>query len=485
MATTTRWQYIRAPRSHRHAGRLYRFPVAEPGEKVILQAPWAAPLYEPKRYKVLYGGRGSGKTWAIGNALIDLASQRPLRICVGREHLKSISESAKPVLEKMIQRRGLAGPGGFRITKYGIDHANGSHFLFIGLAKISEEDIRGLESVDIFWGEEAHRISLASWVLLRPTIRKPGSEIWLSFNPKYRYDPVFIDFIARSNPRAWIRQVNFDENLWFPDELDDERLDDLTHAAERYQHTWLGQPDDASDAQKVLPYELLRKCVVAWPLRPRDPGLLHVGFDLADTGIDMNALVGRCGPCITDVQEWTGQASTIGRSTRRADTYCREQQARILSYDAGGIGAGIRSELANLGRRPYGARGEHFNGAILGPDTLYTMGTNPILNKNFFHQRNAQMGWTLRLRAHITVKLLDKVPGADPYKALFIDPKLPDLEAFLAQLSQPEWNDDTGKIRINKRPAPAGVPKPPSPDKYDAAVLAFAPDSRRGLRRPK
>ena len=423
----------------------------------IHQPRWARELYRPHDYKVLHGGRGSGKTWGIATALVYLAAEKPLRICVGREHLKSIDESAKPVLELMAERMGLIGPGGFRVTNTSLDHANGSHIFFIGLSKVSEEDIKGLESVDIMWVEEAHRMSIDSWVLLRPTIRKEGSEVWISFNPKNRYDPVYIDFVAKSNPRAWVRKVNYSENPWFTDRMNNDRLDDLAYNPERYPHVWLGEPDDASDVQKVLPYELLRICVDAWPRRNEEAGLgmMHAGLDVADTGVDRNALVGRRGPCILHAEDWSGQASTIGKTFRRADAWCVENDVARLYYDLGGIGAGIRSHLADRGPRPYAFVGEHFGGKIFGEDVLYTKG---VYNKDYFAKRNAQLGWSVRLRANMTARLIDGDAKVNPEACLFINPKIPDLEAYLAQLSQPEWTmmrarcASTSNPRMRPRP---------------------------------
>ena len=129
-------------------------------------------------------------------ALVVQAHQRPLRIACVREHQRAIKDSAKRTLELQIQRAHLGGS--YKSTRENITNDNGSYFFFAGMSTVSEEDIRGWEDVDIVWVEEAHRMSHTSWEILRNTIRKPGAEIWFSFNPKNRYDPVYRDMVLGS-----------------------------------------------------------------------------------------------------------------------------------------------------------------------------------------------------------------------------------------------------------------------------------------------
>ena len=105
-----------------------------------------------------------------------------------------------------------------------------------------------------------------------------------------------------------------------------------------------------------------------------------------------------------------------------------------------------------------------------------------IMNEDHFSNKGAQMGWALRLRAQNTRRLLEAIeagtkPKVKGSKCLFIDPAIPGLEKFLAQLTQPEWEENSsGKLKIDKTPEDA-----PSPDMYDAAVLSYAWDSEFGL----
>ena len=114
-------------------------------------------------------------------------------------------------------------------------------------------------------------------------------------------------------------------------------------------------------------------------------------------------------------------------------------------------------------------------GAVTAPESEYTRGQK---NKDFFNRRNAQLAWALRLRALNTQRLAN---GEDvpPELCMFINPDIKNLEVFLAQLTQPEWEEDmSGRIKVEKVPEEELA----SPDMYDAAVLSYCNDSRFGLR---
>ena len=127
---------------------------------------WAKPLTRPARYKVLYGGRGSGKTWTTATLLVLRAAERPLRVACVREYQKSIHESAKRTIEDSIGRLGLGAH--FEIQRDYIRGRNGSLFFFRGMSTSTEEAIRGWEAVDAVWVEEAQRMSQRSREILYP-----------------------------------------------------------------------------------------------------------------------------------------------------------------------------------------------------------------------------------------------------------------------------------------------------------------------------
>ncbi|MCY3553722.1 MAG: phage terminase large subunit [Gemmatimonadetes bacterium] len=444
------------------------------------QPRWAHALLERNkwRYKVPYGGRGSAKSWSVGLALVLLGDREPIRVPVCRDRKLSLDQSSKKVLEASIERAGLQSR--YNIRDNYISHPNGTFFFFRGLSSVQEREIMGWEDCDIVWIDQAEMMTATAWELLRPTIRKPGSEIWLTFNPRYRYDPVYKYFVANEQPDAFTKLINYTDNPWFElSPMERERQADLRDQPDRYAHIWLGRPDDEGAERKVLPYALMDLCVKAWEkydIRPHDmKGVIFGGLDVADTGAAKNALGLRRGPCLFRLDRWS--ENTLGRTARRMDGAMRELGGTRLYYDVGGVGAGIRSHLIEMKPSPtYGIRPENFGGAVKGPKVLYTRGQT---NEQFFQRRNAQLGWGMRLRANLTQRLMEG-DDVDMNKCLFISPELERREEALAEFDQPIWEEDTsGRMKIDKTPDDA-----PSPDAYDGAILSFAYDSEGGLTRP-
>lgn len=204
------------------------------------------PLRKPARYKVFYGGRGGAKSWAYGLELISQSLQRPLRILCARELQISIADSVHKLLGDLISRLKLDPY--FEITKTQIRSLNGSEFIFKGLRHNAQE-IKSLEGVDICWVEEAQSVSRESWELLIPTIRKEGSEIWISFNPGSPDDETYKRFVVSPPSDAVVVKVGWQDNPWFPATLDRERQYCKEVDPEAYEHIWGGEPRTISDAQ--------------------------------------------------------------------------------------------------------------------------------------------------------------------------------------------------------------------------------------------
>ena len=175
-------------------------------------------LFDPprSRYRVLYGGRGGAKSWGIARALLIKAAQAPMRILCAREFQTSIRDSVHKLLVDQITAMGMMGL--FEITQSSIRGLNGSEFFFVGL-KNNVSNIKSFEGVDICWVEEAQSVSRLSWNVLIPTIRKEGSEIWVSFNPELEQDETYQRFVVSPPPGAVVQKINWSDNPWFPETL--------------------------------------------------------------------------------------------------------------------------------------------------------------------------------------------------------------------------------------------------------------------------
>lgn len=210
-------------------------------KKVEFNIPPAfADLLESHRYKVYYGGRGGAKSHNFARCLLFQAMQGPLRILCARELQNSIGDSVHRLLADIISNHNLEPF--FQVQKAAIKGINGSEFIFKGL-KYNATEIKSTEGIDRAWVEEAEKVSDASWEMLIPTVRKPGSEIWVSFNTKNVTDPTYQRFVVNQNDSMLVRKVSWRDNPFFPEVLDKERIDLQGSDPEAYGHVWEGEPD--------------------------------------------------------------------------------------------------------------------------------------------------------------------------------------------------------------------------------------------------
>jgi phage terminase large subunit len=203
------------------------------------------PLFQPRRYKVLHGGRGSGKSWSIARALVALGASKPIRVLCARETQKSIQESVHRLLKDQISLLGLDSL--YEVQENRIIGSNGTEFTFAGIRQQGVANMKSYEGTDICWVEEAQVVTRKSWDVLIPTIRKPGSEIWVSFNPELDTDETFTRFVAHPPSDSWVCEVNWSDNPWFPPELDKERRDWLDRDPQGYLTVWEGRCRPAVD----------------------------------------------------------------------------------------------------------------------------------------------------------------------------------------------------------------------------------------------
>lgn len=208
-------------------------------KKVAIARPFHD-LFKPARYKIYYGGRGAGKSWAIAQALLIMAVNRKLRILCCREFQTSIADSSHKLLADKIHELGFSAA--FKITDNAITGKNGSEFVFKGLAR-NINNLKSFEGADIVWVEEAQNISNMSLGKLIPTIRKGGSELWLSYNPEFEGAPIeeLRARVANSDKiTSIVKKVGWQDNPWFTKEMNDERLALLESDPAYYQHVWEG-----------------------------------------------------------------------------------------------------------------------------------------------------------------------------------------------------------------------------------------------------
>ena len=202
---------------------------------------WMLPLLGKARYKGAWGGRDSGKSHAFAEALVEahVLDANRSTVCV-REIQKSLGQSVKRLLENKIEALGVSHY--FEIQESVIKSRKGAgKIIFAGMQNHTADSIKSLEGYDIAWVEEAQTLSQRSLDLLRPTIRKEGSELWFGWNPSQKTDPV--EALLRGAdrpPGAVVIEANYRDNPWLPDVLKQEIEYDKRRDPDKYSHIWLG-----------------------------------------------------------------------------------------------------------------------------------------------------------------------------------------------------------------------------------------------------
>jgi len=195
-------------------------------------------LFKPYRYKVLHGGRGGAKSWGVARALLLLGAQNPIRVLCAREFQNSIADSVIKLLADQLEPLGLSDH--YEVQKTIIKGKNGTTFSFEGL-RHNVTKIKSYEGVDYCWIEEAQTVSKSSWDVLIPTIRKPDSEIIITFNPVLESDETYQRFVENPPTNSWVQQINWSDNPWFPDVLKQEMEDLKRRDFAAYRNVWLGE----------------------------------------------------------------------------------------------------------------------------------------------------------------------------------------------------------------------------------------------------
>jgi phage terminase large subunit len=242
-------------------------------------------LFFPRRYKIAYGGRGGAKSWGFARALLLLGAEKPLRILCMREVQKSIKESVYELLCQQITALGLHADYDILATE--IRGKNGTMFMFAGLSNQTAISIKSYEGVDICWVEEAQAVTRRSWDILTPTIRKDGSEIWISLNPELDTDETWVRFVENPPTNATVVEINYSDNPFLPNTLKDERKELLRLVSlgkrdqDDYENIWEGK------TKAALPGAIYHKEVSALKRSgrlhsvPYDPMLkVHIVCDL-------------------------------------------------------------------------------------------------------------------------------------------------------------------------------------------------------------
>lgn len=300
-----------------------------------------------KRYKLFYGGRAGGKSFAFADALLTLATSKKLLIACVREVQNSIKDSVYKLIADRIAYHGLSSL--YRLYDDRIVNlSNHSKFIFKGIMEHNAQNIKSLEGVDICWCEEAQKLSLRAWEILNPTIRKSGSEIWLSMNREEDLDPVWKALALKPDEDTFVKKVNYYDNPYCPEEMKKLARKSKMENFEEYLHVWEGEPRSEAENKLIARADVYRAINVK-DFVGSDSTPLILGVDVARFGDDKTALCLRSGREVLFLKSYA-KLDVVAVAHLVAHTITEYHPHRVC-IDIGGLGAGVYDVLVADGFR--------------------------------------------------------------------------------------------------------------------------------------
>ena len=420
--------------------------------------------YDYHRLRVLYGGRASSKTHEFASAAVKISSEHKTRFLCVRRFQNKIKESVYTVIKNKIDDLEL---GGFNVQASNIYHENGSEFTFYGIERNADE-IKSYEGADVLWLEEAHSLTKEQYEILEPTIRKQGSEIWISFNPRLISDFIWQKFIVNPPKGSIIRHINYDENPYLSNTMLKTIEETKEQDFERYEHIYMGKP--LSDDENVVIKRSWVEAAIDFHLKydGEMKGQVVLGYDVADSGADKNAVTVCNGSIVTECYEWQGGENELKKSADKVRLAALKLGGRII-YDSIGVGAHTGSTLQGAGFNDFA--GFNAGGKVQRPTRKY----NGVKQKEYFSNVKAQAWWLVADRLRNTYDFL--VNNNTNYHAddlISISSDIPNIESLVSELTTPRRDfDKAGRVKVESKD---DLKKRDimSPNKADAFIMALS-----------
>lgn len=394
----------------------------------------------------------------------NLAQQYQTRFLCVRRYQNKIKESVYTLIKDQISRFDMPD---FNTMAATIEHANGSEFVFYGIERNTDE-IKSFEGADILWIEEAHNLTKEQWQILKPTIRKQGSEIWISFNPKLITDFVYQRFIVNPPADTRVRLINYLENPFLSDTAKNDIEDLKAEDYEEYEHIYLGVPR-TDDDMAVIKRSWMEASVdshikLDMPLG----GARTVGYDVADSGEDKNAVAIFNGAICEGLDEWKAPEDELIQSAKRA--WAHVQGGRML-YDSIGVGAHTGSTLKDQGIRT-GYYKFNAAAALVKPDAEYAP---KIRNKEKFENLKAQAWQDVADRLRNTFNAVNKGMSYPASELISLSSDLPHLERIKTELTTPRKRFSKRGLDMIETKAELSKRGIASPNLADAFIMGACP----------
>lgn len=441
-------------------------------------------LTSDKRIIVLVGGRGSGKSTSAGQHVLAKIKIEGCDLLCGREFQTSIEDSVHKLITSLIDKLGITG---VTSTDKKVDFDNGGRIRYKGFARNSS-GVRSAEAYGISWVEEAQYLSQESIDDLLPTIREEGAQLIFTANLMASTDPFSKRFIMPfwkklerdgiyEDSMHLIIMMNWRDNPWWSDGLEQERLWDFEHRTRaEYDHIWEGKFNDTVEGSiiKAEWFDAAIDAHIKLGFKPR--GAKIVSHDPSDTGPDAKGLYYRHGSVVLDVQEMAD--GDVNDGCDWATGYAIDVGADMFVWDCDGLGVSLKRQvLTALDGKKIEAR--MFKGsnspdnpkAIYQPDARLNPGQAKS-NQQTFKNKRAQKYTSLRDKFYNAYRAVVKGEYIDPDQLISISSSIQSLPQFRSEVCRiPKKNNPNGLIQIMDKPEMKRLFKIESPNLADSAMM--------------
>jgi len=403
-------------------------------------------LQKKKRIKIAFGGRGGTKSQTFADMLCLKVQTEGLKVGCFREHQNTLEDSVHALIKDEIIR--LEVPG-FKITDKAINCESGGGFKFRGLAR-NMGGVKSFHGFNVFWVEEGEFLSEDSLRILLPTLRATNSELWISMNPKYEEDAIskryilpYYDQLLKTgvyeDEDLYIIWTNYDENPWFPKELESDRVRDFRDLPRSdYDHVWLGHFDTKIESA-LIQREWFDACIDAHKTLGFAPlGAKLASHDPSDTGPDSKGYAYRHGSVVLDIQEM--MHGDINQGGDWATGLALNQGVDAFNWDCDGMGVGLNRQINKA------FEGKHtvvsmFRGSeeVDLPEAICENSTassiqNQKTNKEALKNKRAQFYLTLRNKVYNTFLAVTEGRYMDPEKLISFSSEIALLNKVRSEL---------------------------------------------------
>lgn len=187
---------------------------------IKLNKVFKAARYTNKRYRVLYGGAGSGKSYYVAQELLlKHLSEEGHKTLIVRKVGSTLRNSVFSLLNEIISDNNWSVYFNSKKTDMSIECINGNSIIMTGLDDV--EKLKSIAGITDIWIEEASEISQKDFEQLDLRLRgktKHKKQITLTFNPISHLSWLKYYFFDRKPKGAFVLKTTYKDNEFIDDD---------------------------------------------------------------------------------------------------------------------------------------------------------------------------------------------------------------------------------------------------------------------------